>query len=69
MNKIYKEKRDLKISAGLLTGYILAGTANMMLFEKTWKEAFSESELLYGIVGIAISIFVISRLRSKNQEG
>jgi hypothetical protein len=65
LDKITKEEKDLKISAGLLVGYLLAGTLNMLAFDKTWQEAFSERELVFGFVGIAISIFIILRLKRK----
>ena len=69
MSKIRKEQSELKISAGLLVGYILGGTINILAFNKTWDEAFSEKELIFGFVGIAISIFIILRLkRIKNKE-
>ncbi|PHN02529.1 hypothetical protein [Flavilitoribacter nigricans] len=67
-DKLKQERKDLEISAGLLAGYILAGTVNMLVFDKTWKEAFSEKELILGFVGIAISIFIISRLKRKQKD-
>jgi len=70
MSKIRKEQSELKISAGLLVGYILGGTINMLAFNKTWNEAFSEKELIFSFVGIAVSILIILRLkRTKNKRG
>ena len=68
MNELNKKQRGLKISAGLLVGYLLGGSINMLVFGKTWSTAFSEKALLFGIVGIAASIFVISRLRRKEKR-
>jgi len=67
-DKLKNEKKDLEISIGLFVGYLLAGSINMVAFDKTWKQAFSEKELVYSFIGIAISIFIISRLRRKQKN-
>jgi len=63
--KIEKEKKDLKVSLGLLVGYLIAGFVNMIAFEKSWQEAFSDQELVFGFAGILLSVLLIMRLRRK----
>ena len=68
MSKLKKEKKELEISLGLLTGYLIAGFCNMFFFDKTFWEAFSQQELIYGFLGIGISVFLIYRLSKKKQD-
>ena len=65
---ITKERKELKISAGLLVGYIIGGLLNVMVFGRTFTEAFSNRELLMGVVGIGISLFIIMQFNRKNKE-
>lgn len=67
-DKLTQEKKDLEISAGLLVGYLIAGTINMVAFDKPWKAAFSQTELLAGFAGIAISLVIIRRLKRRPKE-
>lgn len=60
---ITKERKELKISAGLLVGYMIGGLLNMIFFDKSFQEAFSNRELLLSVVGIAISLFIIIRFK------
>lgn len=60
-----KSHKNLEISLGILTGYLLAGTVNMIAFDKSWQEAFSDEKILAGLAGIAISIYLIRRSKRK----
>ena len=67
-DKIEKQKKDLEISLGLLVGYIIAASINMFAFDKSFEEAFSQMELIYGFVGVTISVFFIVSLRRKQKN-
>lgn len=66
--KVEKEINELKISLGLLVGYLIAGLVNMLANDKSWQEAFSDKELIFGLAGIGLSLFIIFRLKRKNRK-
>lgn len=63
-----KEWKNVEISLGLLVGYLIGGFVNMMAFDKSWQEAYSNEKLLMGIAGIAFSIFIILNLKKKQKQ-
>ncbi|PQJ78239.1 hypothetical protein [Polaribacter porphyrae] len=65
--KIEKEKKEVKLSLGLLTGYCIAGTFQKFYADIPWSEAFSKKELLMSFAGIFISVFIIIRLKNKRK--
>lgn len=65
--RIEKEQRELKVSLGLLVGYLLGGLINMLVYDKTWQEAYSDKELIYAFAGIALSLVIIAWLRRKKR--
>lgn len=66
--KIRKEINELKISLGLLVGYLIGGLVNMLVFDKPWQEAYSDKEIIVGLAGIGLSLFIILRLRRRNRK-
>ncbi len=64
-DKIEKERKELKVSLGLLVGYLLAGLINMLAYEKSWQEAYSQKEVVYAFAGIALSLLIIASLKRK----
>ena len=54
-----KENKAIEVSLGLIVGYLIAGLANMSLFDKTWSEAISDSKLVIAFAGIALSIGIL----------
>ena len=60
-----KEVKGLEVSAGLLVGYILAGWINVMVFDKSWGDAFNNQFLIFGVVGLFIAIYKIIRLNQR----
>ena len=63
-----KEWKNVEISLGLLVGYLIRGFVNMMAFDKSWQETYSNEKLLMGIAGIAFSIFIILNLKKKQKQ-
>ncbi|MEM7102762.1 MAG: hypothetical protein AAF502_06460 [Bacteroidota bacterium] len=60
-----KERKNIEIGLGLFTGYIIAGLANMMIFDKSWQEAFSDVKILMGIAGIALSLLLYKAMKKE----
>jgi len=66
MNDKYKnEVKGLEVSLGLLVGYLLVGTIYKFAKGLSWSEAFSSKEIIFALAGIALSIFIILRLKKK----
>lgn len=60
--------KKLEISLGLFAGYLLAGLVNMIAFDKTWKEAFSDEKVLASLAGIALSIYIFQRKKKQQKS-
>jgi len=45
--KVKKEINDLEVSMGLLAGYILAATADVLIFDTAVKETFSKKRIKF----------------------
>ena len=67
-DQLEKQKQGLKISAGLLVGYVLAALINKLAFDKTWEEAFGQKELIMGIAGIALSLLIYLRTQKRKEK-
>ena len=62
-----KSIKNIEVSLGLLVGYILAATINMLCFDKQWDEAFSDKKLIFSFAGIALSIFLFLWRKRKDK--
>lgn len=60
--------KHLSVSLGLLTGYLTAGMINMIAFDKSWSEAFSDEKVLAGMAGIALTVFLYRRAKKKGEQ-
>ena len=63
-----KEVKNFEIALGLFVGYFLAGLINMLVFDRTWSEAFSDEKLLLGFAGVALTIFIMLNVKKKQKE-
>ena len=65
-----KSWKPIEVSAGLLTGYFIAGFLNMAFTGAKWSEAFTDEKLLTGVVGIAVSywLYIRNKRKTNNQH-
>ena len=62
-NKLQKEYESLKISLGLLFGYLAAGTINKYYSNISWSEALSEKTIIFTVSSIGVSIFLMGIIK------
>ena len=53
-----KKFQKLEVSVGLFIGYLFAGLMNMLIFEKSFQEAFTNDTLLTSFAGVVVSVFL-----------
>lgn len=68
IQKENKQHKNIQISLGILVGYLIAGSLNMMIFDKSFQEAFSDSKIVYSFGGIILSIIIYKISKNSNNK-
>ncbi len=59
--------KQVKASAGLAVGYIIAALVHVLFYEKSFIEAITDQRLILIFAGILVSIWIIERQKKKEQ--
>ena len=59
--------KQVKVSAGLAIGYIIAALVHVIFFEKSFIETITDQRLILIFVGILVSLWIIERQKKKEK--
>ncbi len=58
------KKKHLIITFGILVGYVFAALINVLCFDKSFIEAITDIRLIFLLVGVLVSFWLIKRNKS-----